>query len=299
MWKSRHSGFLKYPVHPRTTIDSWNNEVVEDVTFRQIALMGVLMVGAVMGPARGVEIIAHRGASHDAPENTLSAIRLGWEQAHDGVEIDIHLTKDGQIVALHDFDTKRTAGRDQPVAEQTLAELRELDAGSWKSTEFRGEKIPTLDEILATVPDKKRLFIEIKCGPEVLPEMVRAIRRSQKRPEQLVVIAFDFDTLKASKELLPELKHYYLAGYRMDRQTGEFPKIADVVQPALTAGFEGINLDYRWPIDREFVEKVQATGLEFYVWTVDDPEVARQLQSAGVDGITTNRPLLLQEQLGL
>lgn len=267
--------------------------------FQQPALMALLIAGALMTPASGVEIIAHRGASHDAPENTLTAVELGWKQANNGVEIDIHLTKDGQIVALHDSDTKRTAGKDQTVAQQTLAELRELDAGSWKAPEFRGEKIPTLDEILATVPESKRLFIEIKCGPEVLPEMVRAIRRSGKKPEQLVVIAFRDDTLRASKRLLPELKHYYLAGYRQHRETGEFPKIEDVIQRALESGFEGINLEQSWPIDREFVEKVHATGLEFYVWTVDDFEVARQLQKAGVNGITTNRPAFLQDHLGL
>jgi glycerophosphoryl diester phosphodiesterase len=253
----------------------------------------------MMLPAKAVEIIAHRGASHDAPENTLAAVKLGWKQANDGVEIDIHLTKDGKIVAIHDFDTKRTAGKDLPVVEQTLEELRKLDAGAWKGDEFRGERIPTLDEILATVPEGKRLFIEIKCGPEILPEMVRAIQRSGKKPEQLVVIAFGYETLRASKELLPELEHYFLAGYRQDRETGEFPRLEDVIERSVAAGFEGINLDYRWPIDRDFVAQAREAGLKFYVWTVDDPAVALALRDAGVDGITTNRPLLIQEHLGL
>jgi glycerophosphoryl diester phosphodiesterase len=259
----------------------------------------LLMASLIVLPAAAVEIIAHRGSSHDAPENTLASIQLGWEQANDGVEIDIHLTKDGEIVAIHDFDTKRTAGRDKPVVEQTLAELRELDAGAWKDPKFAGERIPTLDEILATVPEGKRIFIEIKVGPEIVPTMVESIQRSGKKPEQLVVIAFRYDTLRASKEQLPELEHYYLAGYRQDRQTGEFPRIDDVIAQALEANFEGINLDYRWPIDREFVEKVNGKGLKLYVWTVNDPDVAARMRDVGVDGITTDRPLLLQEHLGL
>ena len=91
-------------------------------------------------------IVAHRGASYDAPENTLSSVRLGWEQGADCVEIDVYLTKDDQIVAMHDKTTKRTAGKDWTVSERTLAELRTLEVGSWKDEKFRGEPVPTLAE---------------------------------------------------------------------------------------------------------------------------------------------------------
>ena len=103
-----------------------------------------------------VEIVAHRGASYDAPENTVAAIKLAWEQKADAAEFDVFLSKDGKIVVMHDKDTKRIAGVDRKVVDQTLAELRKLDVGRWKDAKFAGEKMPTLDEMLATVPEGKQ-----------------------------------------------------------------------------------------------------------------------------------------------
>ena len=91
-----------------------------------------------------VDIVAHRGASHDAPENTVASARLAWKQGADAVETDIHLTRDGKVIVSHDKTTRRTTGRDGVIQEMTLAELRALDAGSWKSKEFAGEKLPLL-----------------------------------------------------------------------------------------------------------------------------------------------------------
>src|SRR5262249_49337084 len=97
--------------------------------------------GRVNAPA---EIIPHRGASYVAPENTLCAIRAGWDEGADAVESDFRLTRDGQIVAIHDESTRRTAGVEGLVAQQTLAELQSLDVGQWKDVRYRGERIPTL-----------------------------------------------------------------------------------------------------------------------------------------------------------
>src|SRR5438445_6957075 len=110
-----------------------------------------------------MEIIAHRGASYDAPENTLASVKLAWEQKADAVEIDVHLSKDGSIVVIHDANTSKVAGVRKRVSDQTLAELKGLDVGRWKGPKWASERIATLDEVLATVPERKRLFIEIKC----------------------------------------------------------------------------------------------------------------------------------------
>src|SRR5262245_12288077 len=107
-------------------------------------------------------IVAHRGASADAPENTVAAFKLGFEQGADYAETDLRLSKDGQIVLIHDDNTKRTAGLDKKVREQTLEELRRLDAGSFKGEKWKGEPIPTLEEGLATVPKGKGIFLELK-----------------------------------------------------------------------------------------------------------------------------------------
>src|SRR5262245_24319538 len=124
------------------------------------------------------EIIAHRGASHDAPENTLAAFKEAWKQKADGGELDIFLTGDGKIIVIHDSNTKRTTGVDRKVAEHTLEELRKLDSGRWKSERFAGEKLPTLSEMLATAPKGKKVYIEVKGGPEIVPELNRVLKAS-------------------------------------------------------------------------------------------------------------------------
>lgn len=120
-----------------------------------------------------VEIIAHRGASFDAPENTLAAIELAWHQQADAVEIDVRLTADAEIVVIHDETTARHGGRDTPVCEESLTELRQIDVGRWKGSQWAGERIPTLAEVLETVPDGKRLFVEIKCRAEIVAALSR------------------------------------------------------------------------------------------------------------------------------
>src|SRR5262245_65624278 len=103
-----------------------------------------------------MEIIAHRGASHDAPENTLAAVRLAWEQGADAVEVDVQLSKDGKLVVIHDDNTKRSGGFARKVRAQTLDELRRLDVGRWKGKRWAGEKIPTLDVVLEAVRSEER-----------------------------------------------------------------------------------------------------------------------------------------------
>jgi glycerophosphoryl diester phosphodiesterase len=244
-----------------------------------------------------IEIIAHRGASYDAPENTVAAYKLGWKQNADAVELDIWLSKDGKIVCLHDDNTRHTAGADKAVADQTLAGLRALDAGSWKGKEWKGEKLPTLDEVLALIPDGKRLVIEIKCGPEALPELQRLIQTSDKKPQQLVIIGFDYETMVQAKQRFPQIPVLYLRSYKKDKQTGKFPALDELIHKAKAAGLDGLNLNYKWPIDAAFVQKVKSAGLKLYVWTVDNDELAKKLAFAGVDGITTNRPEWLRQKL--
>lgn len=248
-------------------------------------------------PGPKVEIVAHRGSSDEAPENTLAALRLGYEQA-DACELDIHLSKDGHVVVLHDASTKRTAGLDKPVAQQTLAELRTLDAGKWKGERFADERIPTLAEALALIPDGKRLFIEIKCGPEVIPALAAAIGEAKKKPEQTALIAFNLDTLRRAKETLPALQAYWLSNSKEDPKTRRAPELEDLIRKCKGAGLDGLDLDGKFPIDAAFVAKVHAAGLKLYTWTVNDAEAAKRQAAAGVDGITTDRPLRLREALG-
>lgn len=243
-----------------------------------------------------VEIIAHRGASHEAPENTLASFGLGWEQGAGAGELDIHLSRDRQIVVIHDLNTRRTTGVDKPVAEQTLAELRALDAGAWKGARWAGEKIPTLSEALATIPEGRRMFVEIKCGVDVLPELERVIRTSAKKPEQIALIGFSYAVARAAKVHFPGLEVLWLASYRKGADE-KFPTAAELVEKAKAAHLDGLDLDFRFPIDAAFAAEVKGAGLKLYAWTVDDLTRARDLVAAGVDGITTNRPAWLREQI--
>lgn len=246
--------------------------------------------------ARATEIVAHRGASHDAPENTMSAFRLGWEQQADANELDIYLSRDGQAVVMHDASTKRTAGVDKPIVEQTLAELQVLDAGLWKAPRWAGEKIPTLAQALAIVPAGKRMFVEIKCGPEILPELERVLKAAPVQPAQIVLIGFGYETMQQAKAKMPQYEACWLASYKKAVADGyDSPKV--LIEKAKAADLDGLDLDYKFPIDAAFAAKVKAAGLKLYAWTVDDAAVARSLVTAGVDGITTNRPGWMREQL--
>jgi glycerophosphoryl diester phosphodiesterase len=242
-------------------------------------------------------IVAHRGASADAPENTVASARLGWERAADAVEVDVHLTRDGKIAVIHDDTTKRTTSVDLRVRDHDLADLRALDAGSWKGAAWKGERIPTLEEILATVPPGKRLLVEVKSEREIIPELKRVLRVSTPPGARVTIIGFDLDTIVAAKKDLG-LETYWLSGWKRDDETKEvLTKLDDLVRRAVRAGVDGLGLAHDGPIDGDAVRAIHDAGLRLNVWTVNDAEVARKLLRFGVDSITTDRPGGLREDL--
>jgi glycerophosphoryl diester phosphodiesterase len=242
--------------------------------------------------------IAHRGASHDAPENTLASVNLAWERGADAVEIDVYLSKDGEIVAIHDDTTKRTGGKDMKVADQTLQELKRLDVGRFKGEKWAGERIPTLKEVLETVPKGKHLFVEIKCGKEIVPELEGVLDWSGLQADQVVVIGFGLDTVAAVKRKMPEHLVYWVSDIKKDEKTGRWsPTADDLLVKARKAGIDGLNVRGCAAVDKAFVDKVKAAGMGCFVWTVNDPADAGRLADAGVGGITTYRPKWLKEKL--
>lgn len=243
-----------------------------------------------------VEIVAHRGASHDAPENTVAAIKLAWEQKADAAEFDVYLTKDRKIVVIHDKDTKRTAGGvTKVVAESTLEELRALDVGKWKSEKFAGEKVPTLEEMLATVPAGKRVFVEVKCGPEIVPELDRVLKAAGLKPDRTPVISFNAAVVAAVKKARPDLPAYWIVS--LNPKKAPPPTAEQLVARAKEVHADGLDLSAADLLDAAFAKKVKAAGLGLYVWTVNDAAVAKRMVEIGVDGITTDRPGWLREQL--
>jgi glycerophosphoryl diester phosphodiesterase len=247
---------------------------------------------------RQVEWIAHRGESYLAPENTMAAVDLAWKLGADAVEIDVHLTRDGHLILSHDFDTARTCGEKRLFTEYTLADLQKLDAGKWKGDKFAGEKMPTIDDALASIPSGKRMFVEMKVGPEAIPAFDRAIRRSKKSPEQIVVISFKDETINATREMLPQLQAFWLSGLKHDEQTKQFtPTLDELIARAKACNAHGIDLQAQEIIDADYTKRIRDAGLDFYVWTIDHVPLAQAMIAAGVSGITTNRPAWLRAQL--
>ncbi|MFT3786201.1 MAG: glycerophosphodiester phosphodiesterase [Tepidisphaeraceae bacterium] len=243
-------------------------------------------------------IAAHRGASADAPENTLASYRLALRQNADFLEGDFHLTKDGVLVCMHDDNAKRTCGVERRIVDMTATEFAALDAGSWKAPQFVGEHPPTLAQVLDLIPKGKGYLLEIKCGPEGVPEMKRVIESSHVSIDQIRLICFKATVIAESKHVMPELKAYWLTSFKKD-DTGTWrPTKAEVLKTLKDCHADGLdaqaNLEVLTP---DFIADLRAAGLEFHAWTVDDPAVAKKLVELGVDSITTNRPGALREEL--
>jgi glycerophosphoryl diester phosphodiesterase len=256
----------------------------------------VLTLALATSRSDAVEIIGHRGASDDAPENTLASFRLAWTQNADAAETDVYLSKDGEIVVIHDANTRRVGGRNRKVVDQTLAELKQLDIGRWKGEQWTGERIPTLAELLAIIPEGKRLFIEIKCGPEIAPRLVQVLHQAHKRPEQTCLISFSYEVMQRVKKELPAIKCYWIVQMKRNRETKRWsPPLDEIVRKTKEAGLDGIDFGDAPVIDQAIVSEVKKAGLGVYTWTVNTTKEASRLQLAGVDGITTNRPGALKE----
>ena len=256
-------------------------------------LFCISLVGAA-GCRGPVEIIAHRGASYQAPENTMAAVQLAW-QKRANVEVDVYLSKDNRMVVIHDASTKRTAGVDLKIKETNSQALRTLDVGSFKASRFAGERIPLLAEVLESIPPKQKLYIEIKCGKEILPALRQLLAESGKM-SQIVIIGFDLETVAQSKKLI-DVPTYWLKGTDKVKKTEQWiPHDPKLVQMAKDKGLDGLDVHFAG-VTEDLVRAAKTAEQKLYVWTVDDPQEARRLVKLGVDGITTNRPDWLREQL--
>lgn len=272
------------------------------VSVNKLQLSAILAAVVAANPLYAQYIIGHRGASHIAPENTLAAFRLAWRLGADGIEGDFHLSADGRIVCIHDKDTERVAGQKLIVRETNFRELRKLDVGAWKSPDYRGERIPTLDEVLATAPRGKMVFIELKCGPEIVEPLERALQVSTAPLKDLIVISFNADVIAKCEQRMPDLKSYWLTSYKEPEEapSGVWSPVADEV----AATIERIQADGLGSkalpehFDEQFVTRLRDQGIDdFHVWTVDDPKIGALYKRLGAWSITTNRPGYLRRQL--
>ncbi len=254
-----------------------------------------------VGPsAFGQLIIAHRGASHDAPENTLAAFRLAMEQGADGFEADFYLTADGRVICFHDKDTERLCGKKLLVSRTSFDVLRALDVGSWMGSRWKDERMPAMEEVLDVVPAGKKIFIELKSGPEIVEPMAKAVEASPLLPEQIVIISFHADAIEKCNKRLPDLRAHWLSGYKEQRDGRLTPTKEEVAATIRRIGADGFGSQAKPDhFDAEFIAHLGQSGCrEFHVWTVNEPDVARYYQKLGAWSITTDRPGWLREQLG-
>lgn len=239
-------------------------------------------------------LIAHRGASHDAPENTLAAIQLAWKQGADGVEVDLHLTKDNHVVCIHDPDTRSVANRRLVVRESTLEELQALDVGSKHDAKFRGERIPTLQEVLGNIPEGKFAYLDLKAGPEIVAPLLRILNASQLDADQIVFLAFDDGLIRKIKSTAPQYKVQWLCRVRKTPILGTLrPSLDSILATLHESGADGLASRHS-DVSDEFIRSILGHGFEHHVWTVNNPEQARRFHQLGTRSIITSSPAELR-----
>lgn len=250
--------------------------------------------------------IAHRGASGHAPESTLPAYQLAQRMGADWMELDLHLTRDGQLVVIHDETLDRTTNGSGPVQKHTLAQLKQLDAGTWFGKEhprkwdpqFQGLQIPTLEEVLRLKNGKIRFSIEIKeesAGPQLERKLFHTLEKHRllprkKQESQVMIVSFDRNSLKRVHQRLPQvpliqLFHYKESGYLTPQTLRHVAAYAD-----------GVGYDHR-RMRPEDVRRTHRHGMVIHPYTVNRPRDMRRLILWGVDGIVTNYPDRLNQIL--
>ena len=238
-------------------------------------------------------IIAHRGARTEAPENTLPAFQLALAQGADAIELDAKLTVDGHVVVFHDANLDRTTNGTGPFSRRTLAELRELDAGSSFSPKYRGEKIPLLEEVFDALGKKLLIHVELKnytTPGDKLVERVCELVVNCGLEQHVVFSSFLARNLKKARRLLPQVPRCILAGRRW---MGAWARSFGFA----FGDYAALHL-FLADVDAREVQRVHRLNRQIRVYTVNKPEDMLQLKNWGVDGIFTDDPALAVRVLG-
>ena len=240
-----------------------------------------------------VEIIGHRGSSKEAPENTLSSNQLAFFEKADGVEVDVRMTKDGELVCIHDKNTVRTTGVDALINEKTIAELKSMDAGGWKGEQWRGETIPSLTEVLEAIPQGKKIYIEMKEGPDTVDPLVRSIEASNLDTNQISVISFHPEVVKKIKQEIVQVTANLLISF----ESGKNDSVKEILIKLEEGHLDGVGAQNHPKLSPAFVDKLLAADKKVHVWTVDNVEEAKNYKAMGLSSITTNVPGLIKSSL--
>jgi glycerophosphoryl diester phosphodiesterase len=234
-------------------------------------------------------VIGHRGAAGEAPENTLASFQLALAQGADGIELDIHLTKDGEIVVCHDPTIDRTTNGNGYIVEMEADEIKRFDAGGWFSQAYAGESIPTLTEVFELVPDSIMINIEIKYAYQgQLETLLLDFLRKRNRLEHVVISSFDHKCMQRIKKAETAAKVGLLYA-------------ANLIDHAGYASQFGVDVYSIHPhyqlIEKDDVRNAKAAGLETYPYTINLEEDFRKMVEYGVSGIITDFPAKLVQLL--
>lgn len=234
-------------------------------------------------------IIAHRGESYDAPENSLSAINLTWQRAADGIEIDVHLTKDNEIIVIHNKKIKNTSGKRVQIRTQTLKELKKNNIKSIVNNKLYIEQIPTLNETLLTIPSGKYIFIEIKCGIEIIPFLKDALDKSRLDNDQIKIIGFGLKKMSVIKNEFPQYEVLINKKNIIPKINLYKPSLDNFINKLKLSSLDGLNLSYSSSISLNFVQRFKQNNLKLYIWTLNDYKKISKLFRLGVNGVMTDR----------
>lgn len=244
-----------------------------------------------------MKIVAHRGASWEAPENTIPSILLAWRERADAVEIDVRLTADGKIVLMHDETTARTSRESLEVARVRWDALKPLDVGAWKSPRFRSTPIPLLRDVLKMIPGGRQLWIEIKCGAEILPPLRDEMEVHRLPPQAIGFLGFSPYLMALVKQAFPRYSVYLNVEPRGEVGAPDPWTAEHVIDLARRHGLDGVSAGMCDAVDERFISEILAAGLGLIVWVVDDEHVALKLARAGLPALMTNRPDFLRHRL--
>ena len=228
-------------------------------------------------------ITAHRGASLSAPENTMAAFEQAAANMADYIELDVQMTKDGELVIMHDSNALRTTGVNRNISDMTLEEVKCLDAGSYYSKEYAGEQVPTLEEVLDFARGRIKVNIEIKSGDYGLSvaDKVADLIEDKGMQYECVVTSFEIDLLRRVKEIFPDIQ----VGYILVVAYGDFYNMDDVDFFSVNAAF----------LTKRMVDAIHNSGKQIHAWTVNNQSSIKNLTNKGVDNIITDDPVLARE----
>lgn len=266
-----------------------------------VMAIGVTTGGEALAKEKHKDIVnvSHRGASGYAPEHTLVSYQMGENMHGDYIEIDLQMTKDGQLIAMHDEKLDRTTNGTGLVKDYTLAEIKQLDAGSWfnekypesANPNYEGLQVPTLEEVFKKFGKNARYYIETK-SPETYPgmekELLRLIDKYDINKKTLLIQSFSPQSLKIMNELDPSVNLIQLISYKNDAVITD-DEIAAIKEYAM-----GVGPNHTY-LNEEYVQKVVNSGLELHPYTVNDKDRMKQLIDWGVTGMFTNFPDKLHE----